>query len=341
MNTVRVHRQFKRKVLERGNNAVVIGVFQLKMNISIEDQLFIETLTKLQKYLTYTVLVSLFIIGNIGCIFNTIIFLCPYLRRSSCSRYFLASSFANAFQLNIGLASHILDSAFSIHPYHYSSILCKCRNYLINTAGFLSQTYLLFACIDRYFITTRFRPMSRIPIANRIILCTTCFWLLDLSHMLIYSDITVDNQFCFFSSATYVLFISIHNFILSGFLLPILMTIFGLLTLKNIQNIRRQVHSRRHRNHYLSLMLVSNIFISVVFTLLYTSGLMYLAFFVKNRTVDLSMKEKFYRRFISFIAIIFYYVPYAISFYVNILTSQRFRSEFQKSCYLNGRKRIS
>lgn len=310
------------------------------MNISIEDQLFIERLKNLQKYLTYTVLFSLFIIGNVGCIFNTIIFLCPYLRRSSCSRYFLASSFANAFQLNIGLASHILDSAFSIHPYHHSSILCKLRNYLINTVGFISQTYLLFACIDRYLITTRFRGMSRLPIANRIIICTTCFWLIDLSHMLIYSNITADNQFCFFSSAAYVLFISIHNFILSGFLLPILMTIFGLLTLKNIRNIRRQVHSRRHRNHYLSLMLISNIFISVVFTLMYTSGLMYISFFANGRANSLSLKEKFHRRFISFIAIIFYYVPYAISFYVNILTSQRFRSEFQKSFYLKWRKRI-
>lgn len=311
------------------------------MNITLEDQLLVETLRNIQKYLTYTVLVSLFIIGNIGCIFNTVIFRCPYLRTSSCSRYFLASSFANGFQLNIGLASHILDFAFSIHPYHYSSILCKLRNYLINTVGFLSQTYLLFACIDRFFITTRFRQMSRLPIANRIIFYTTCFWLIDLSHMLIYSDIIVNQRFCFFTSASYVVFISLHNFILSGLVLPILMTVFGLLTLVNIRHIRRQVRSRRHRDHYLSLMLLTNVFISVLFTLMYTSGLLYMSVFASNRQGHLTLKEQYQRRFISFIAIIFYYVPYAISFYVNIFTSQRFRREFRKSVYSNKRKTIS
>ena len=311
------------------------------MNISLEDQLLVETWMTVQKYLTYTVLIGLFTIGNIGCIFNVIIFRCPYLKTSSCSRYFLASSFANAFQLNIGLASHILDLTFAIHPYHYSSILCKLRNYLINTAGFLSQTYLLLACIDRYLITTRFRQISRLPIANRIILCTACFWLVDLSHMLVYSNVIANHHFCFFSSASYVFFISLHNFILSGLVLPILMTIFGILTLNNVRRIRRQVRSRRHRDHYLSLMLLTNIFISVLFTFMYTSGLLYMSVFASNRANNLSVKEQFQRRFISFIAIIFYYIPYAVSFYVNILTSQRFRREFRKSVYLKRRKTIS
>jgi hypothetical protein len=301
------------------------------MNTSIEDQLVINTLKTLQKRLTYTILISLFLIGNIGCIFNTIIFRRPCLKKSSSSRYFLASSFANVFQLNIGLASNILDFGFAIHPYHNSSILCKFRNYLINIAGFLSQTYLLFACIDRYLITSRYRRISKISIANRIILLITCFWFVNLSHMLIYSEISSINHFCFYSSSLYIVFISLHNLILSGFLLPILMIIFCLLTLKNIHQIRRRARSRKYRNHYLSLMLISNVFVSVIFTFIYTSGLIYISFFMVINENILSLKEKFQRRFISFIAIIFYYVPYAISFYVNIFTSERFRCELKKS----------
>ena len=304
------------------------------VSINFEDQLLIDTLKSLQKQLTYAILIPMLIIGNIGCIFNTIIFLRPYLISSSCTRYFLASSFANAFQLNIGLASNILDFGFSIHPYHSSSILCKFRNYLIITGGFLSQTYLLLACIDRYIITvnkSHYRPLNTISMANRIICLTACFWFIILSHMLVYSNILPNNHFCFYSSSSYTFFISLHNLILSGFILPILMSIFGLLTLKNIRRIRRQVSSRRKRKHYLSLMLTSNIFISVLFTFVYTSGLIYVSFFMMN-------KGKSQRRFILFIAIIFYYLPYVISFYVNILTSQRFRCELRKTFCVNRQK---
>jgi hypothetical protein len=319
---------------------MILFWFRLIMNANLSmnftDQLIIDTLKSLQKQLTYAVLIPLFIIGNIGCIFNAIIFLRPYLISSSCTRYFLASSFANAFQLNIGLTGNILDFGFSIHPYHNSSILCKFRNYLINIGGFLSQTYLLFACIDRYLLTinkSRYRKLNTIPMANRIICFTACLWFINLSHMLIYSNITSHNQFCFYSSSSYILFISLHNLILSGFILPILMIIFGFLTLKNMRQIRRRARSRQRRKHYLSLMLISNVFVNVLFTLIYTSGLIYLSFFMRNK-----IQQKIQRRFISFIAIIFYYVPYAISFYVNILTSQRFRSELRKVIYVKKRK---
>jgi hypothetical protein len=312
------------------------------MNTSVEDQLIIDTLKRLQKSLTYTILIPLFIIGNIGCIFNTIIFLNSYLKLSSSSRYFLASSFANVFQLNIGLAGNILDFGFSIHPYHNSLILCKFRNYLINIAGFLSQTYLLFACIDRYLITInkpRYRLINTIFIANRIIFFIACFWFINLSHIFIYSNISSYNHFCFYSSSSYIFFISLHNLILSGFILPILMISFGLLTLKNIQKIRRLVRSSsKRRNHYLSLMLISNVFISVIFTSIYTSGLIYIRFFMLNKENLSLLRKKSQRRFILFIAVCFYYVPYAISFYVNILTSQRFRCELKKSLHLNKRK---
>ncbi|CAF3416264.1 unnamed protein product [Rotaria sp. Silwood1] len=306
------------------------------ISIDLSDQLIIDTLKSLQKQLTYTILIFLFIIGNIGCILNTIIFLRPCLNSSSSSRYFLASSFANGLLLHIGLATHILDVGFSIHPYHNISILCKLRNYLINMGGFLSQTYLLLACIDRYLISlnkSRYRSINTIPMANRIILFSACFWLTILSHMLIFSSISPRHHFCFFSSLSYSFFISLHNLILSGFILPILMVFFGLLTLKNIQRIRRQARScrrRQRRYHYLSLMLISNVFVSVIFTLVYTSGLIYVSFFILTQENITSSRQKVQHRFISFIAIIFYYVPYSISFYVNILTSQHFRRELQK-----------
>ncbi|CAF1291068.1 unnamed protein product [Rotaria magnacalcarata] len=123
------------------------------VSISFDDQLVIANLQLLQKKLTYTVLILLLLIGNIGFILNTRIFHRPCLNGSSSSRYFLASSFANAFLLIMGLFSHILDADFSIQPLHYVSILCKLRDYLTNIGGFLSQSYLLLACIDRYLIS--------------------------------------------------------------------------------------------------------------------------------------------------------------------------------------------
>jgi hypothetical protein len=318
----------------------------MNTNVSIKDQLMIDTLKSLQQQLTYTVLISLLVIGNIGCIFNTIIFLRPYLISSSCSRYFLATSFANLFQLNIGLISNILDNGFAIHPYHYLSILCKLRNYFINVGGFLSQTYLLLACIDRYLIIvnkSRYRRINTISIANRIIIFGALFWFIILSHMPVYSNISLGNQFCFYSSSSYVFFISLHNLIISGCILPSLMVIFGLLTLKNIKKIRRHVriHRRRRRHHYSSLMLISNVFVSVIFTFIYTGALIYISFFMLTKGDVSPLRQQIEQRFISFIAIIFYYVPFAISFYVNILTSQRFRSELKKILFLKKNKSLN
>ena len=302
--------------------------------LSLEDRLVIETLRHIQRQFSYTLLIFFLLIGNIGCVFNTIIFLRPCLISSSCSRYFLASSFANVFQLNIGLISHILDFGFNIHPYHRSMVLCKLRNYLINVAGFLSQTYLLLACIDRYLISlnrSSSRQINTVAVANRIICAVTGFWIVTLSHMLVYSSILQTSQFCFFSSSSYVIFISFHNLVLSGFLLPILMVVFGLLTLKNIRRIRRQACARRRkrRNHYLSLMLISNVFVSVFFTLVYTSGLIYLSFFMTKSSTKNPYRDSVEQRFVSFVAIMFYYAPFAIFFYVNIFTSQRFRCELK------------
>lgn len=299
------------------------------MNFTDDEFLYGKFLQNLQKNLTYSLLIILLLIGNIGCVFNTIIFLRPHLIAASCSKYFLASSFANVFQLNIGLVSHILDSGFDIHPYHHSTILCKLRNYSITLAGFLSQTYLLLACIDRYLISlnTTKHPFL---FTKQILIVFTSFWSLSLCHLLFYSEILQSTQFCFFSSSIYVYFISFHNLILSGFVLPILMVIFGLLTLKNIRSIRRQARVRRRRRcHYLSLMLISNVFVSVIFTFIYTSGLIYLSFLVKQSTRTPS-RQRIEQKFITFGSIIFYYFPFAIFFYVNVFTSQRFRSELKK-----------
>ena len=307
----------------------------INTTLSMDDGQVIEKLETLKRQITYSLLIFFLLIGNIGCVFNTIIFLRPCLITSSCSRYFLAASFANLFQLDIGLVSHILDSGFDIHPHHSSTIICKLRNYLINTGGFLSQNYLLLACIDRYLISRKSSlsiKINRISLANRVILFSTCFWLIFLSHMLVYSEILIEKQFCFFSNSFYVIFISSHNLILSGFLLPFLMVIFGLLTWKNIRRIRQQTRQNRRRtrrNHYLSLMLISNVLVNVFFTLMYTAGLASLSVFFNNNSQTFSHRNKVEQTFVSFIAIIFYYAPFTIFFYINVLTSQRFRLELK------------
>ena len=302
-------------------------------NITSNDQFIINTLTSIQKQLTYTLLVSLVLVGNIGCILNTMIFSRPYLNSTSCSRYFLGSSFANAFQLNIGLVCIILDYGFGIHPYHHSSVLCKLRNYFINMGGFLSQTYILLACIDRYLVSInkpRYYRLLTKSMANHITYLSVVFWSVSLFHMIIYSDISVTNQFCYYLNSSYVIFISLHNLVLSGCVFPCLMAVFGLLTVRKIRSIQQRTHTYRRtkrRNHYLSLMLISNMLVSVIFTLLYTSGLIYLLCFMSK---DNSLKHKVQRGFIRLTATTVYYAQFSVSFYVNILTSERFRCELKQ-----------
>ncbi|CAF5214058.1 unnamed protein product [Rotaria magnacalcarata] len=85
------------------------------------------------------------------------------------------------------------------------------------------------------------------------------------------------------------------------------MVIFSILTLKNIRQIRRQTRSCGRHRHCLSFMLIS--------------GFIYVSFFLLTKAQMLSTRQKVQNKFISFIAIMFYYTPYAISCYVNALTS--------------------
>ncbi|CAF4615992.1 unnamed protein product [Rotaria socialis] len=197
--------------------------------------------------------------------------------------------------------------------FHYVPILCKLRNYSISISGFLSQSYLLLACIDRYLISANessYRQFNTIPMANRIIMFTIMFWLTILSHKLVYSNISSPHQFCFYSGASYTFLISLHNLILSGSILSILMATFSILTLKNIRQIRRQTRSCGRRHHCVSLMLISNVFVSVIFTFIYVGGLISVSFFLLTKAQMLSTRQKVRNKFISFIVIIFYYTPY-------------------------------
>ncbi|CAF1079713.1 unnamed protein product [Didymodactylos carnosus] len=283
----------------------------------------ISTLNELQVNLTYYVLQVFYVLGNVGCLLNGITFLQPLLRTSPCSMYFLASSCVNIFELNFGLLINILTYGYQLNPSNQSVLFCKLRNYLVNNFAFISQSYIVLACIDRYASScdaVRIRQLSSIRIFKYLTLFIGIFWFIVNLHLIIFGDIVQGR--------------------VSGLVMPFLMILFGLLTLKNVHRIRRQIQQSsvspnirrlKQRDMNLVRMLLTQVVFNVLFTLLYTMGLMYLSITTYVRSTPLTPLDISIQSFVSYLAIVFFFVPYCFAFYIYTLTAKTFRNELMKA----------
>src|SRR5690349_17484154 len=69
----------------------------------------------------------IWLIGNIGLIFNCIIFYQPALRKSPCSIYFIASNVSQFFVFNIALLTRLLLFGYDIKTIYFNRWYCKIR----------------------------------------------------------------------------------------------------------------------------------------------------------------------------------------------------------------------
>lgn len=179
----------------------------------------------------------LIIFGVIGNIFIFILF--NRRRYNACSIYLVSSAVANIFDLTVGGSLQINSSSYEDGSLR-SLILCKLSNYIPAFLGQVTKTLLIFACVDRYLITSQSATLRAITTLKRAKYCTVgiyVFWAIGASHTLIW--LTISHNQCMMVGF-YVTFTAIYSLLFIGLIPSMILCMFGYLTFQNI----RQLHNR-------------------------------------------------------------------------------------------------
>ena len=242
-----------------------------------------------------------------------------------------------------------LSIGFDIDLSSYNVVSCRLSVYVTFLFDSLSSFYLILAAIDRVMVTsvnalTRQRSTPRL--ARLSLAAGTLFWMLFHMHALILTDVLPigpSRTLCTPVPGSYSNFIGYYLLLVKSVLVPLLMAIFGLWTMRNIQNVRhRRVApacsvtgkgsganwtSINSKDRPLVLILLMNVSLYVVFNLPLSITAMYQQV---TPTSAQTFEQVQMNQFIRLVTLFISYVPPCIDFYGNLLVSKSFRSEAKR-----------
>ncbi|CAF1228095.1 unnamed protein product [Adineta steineri] len=256
------------------------------------------------------------------------------LRLSSSTQYFLAFALSS-----ILYTCEIPVMMFIRIRYGYIvtslSVGCRLQTFMINIMPLFISTMLVFASIDRFFVsssTVRMRNLSQVHIARRIIIITIILTVIYISPiLLIYYFNSNMNQCISYSSTIAIIYLS-SRIIFSYIIIPFAMAIFGFLIIRNIRNqIHRinpfainpkQQNRRRYRRieNQLARMLILQVSAYLIFSTPAGVGYTLVTFIPSMNTV-----------FVNQLRIIFSLWQqniYFLTLFIYILSSKTYRQEF-------------
>ncbi|CAF1365566.1 unnamed protein product [Adineta ricciae] len=254
---------------------------------------------------------------------------------------------------------------YGIDMKNNSTILCKIGWYYSFTVQNFSLFCLSLASFDRYCGSSsnvHMRRFCTMKTAQRIVLVLAIFVLFSYCHVPIFYQLDPTLNQCTIINATYRQFLSILSGIYISHLPVFLMLVFGVLTIFNVKKSRRRlipaqpevliasatapahilenvvrlrdhfvhaaispqnVASQRTRNdQQLLQMLIFHVLTYICLTI-FPTVVYYVMTFTPITEIIL---------FLFYISRLPYYVVFAISFYVYVLSSRVYRKEFSKLC---------
>lgn len=237
----------------------------------------------------------LVIIGDVGELLNVLVFVQANFRNNSCAIYFLAAACIRLVFINytilfnglsIGKRCHTnycsssfpWDLGYNVHSAQTSLAVCKMKLYLTTLTAILPPSFMVLACIDRFAsssMNARVRSWSRPYVAYRMIAVVTLFWVIFSIHPLIGAIIyqSPGQSYCYIQDGVYAIFVAFYSVICNYLLPPILMAVFGLLTIINIRRTRRRVQTApglapmAQKDRYLFQMLIFQVLVNIIFTI--------------------------------------------------------------------------
>ncbi|CAF1230427.1 unnamed protein product [Adineta steineri] len=297
-------------------------------------------------------IVILYIIGMIGAILNIITFRQKEIRCHPCSVYFLFSSIVDfcIMNINILLEIIIIFNPFIFNLIYSTQFWCKIGNYITFILPCLSSSYIIFASIDRYLVSSlnqAVRKWSNLKITRIVIIVTPIIWALlglyiPITNNLV-SDPIINNAQCIVQTNSAVIFSIIGEFIFilfNGAIAPLLLCIFGLLILYDKKKSRQRVLAQQqNRNNFNKISNVANRQNKHMITMLLVQVSLTIIFNIPNIVIYMIsyFNMKSYCPMPLLILIIFntigrwfHYMNYCKTFYINTLTSSLFRKSLRK-----------
>ncbi|UJR20373.1 hypothetical protein I4U23_023505 [Adineta vaga] len=277
------------------------------------------------------------IIGIFGNTMNILIFTRKTLRRNSCTQYFLAGSINNLLVVCFLFIISLISDGYGVTISSYSSIICKLNCYLSYLIYNISPYLLVLASFDRFCCSSSsvvLRSLTQVHIARKIIITMLGIFLaIFIPLLIVYDLIDSDPPQCISTSQTFNANWSIFQLIFYAMAPPILMVIFGLLTLWNIRIQRRliqpinsnnQSHGRNNRRLYrrsdneLLRMLIFQVFAYVLCATV-LCVMMTIINFVPNPTLLMVTLLR--------ISMLPFFLSYCTSFYIYTLSGKLYRQE--------------
>ncbi|CAF2545908.1 unnamed protein product [Rotaria sp. Silwood2] len=283
-----------------------------------------------QEFIVYLPLIFISF-GVIGFIGNAFTFLQPSLRFNNCCIYLLCGSLVDVMNLFINLLMNYLNVTTG---YILSLItvrhLCKLKIFSLVFLPQLSINFLALSLIDRFActcsLTSSIRHIRRLKMIPWIIVIIIAISGISSFYAPIYYDI-VPNLGCVCTNRLFnaVLYIIVH-----GFITPFFMSIFVLLTYRNVQLSRHRAGLKNLANIDRS----RNPFIRMIFTQVFTTSfltLQWIIFYIYHLIVVDNIKsdeQHTVHYFVWYVSNNIYYLINVKSFYLSTLTSRSFRKTF-------------
>lgn len=291
--------------------------------------------------------------GNVGSILSLIVFTKKNLRKNPCSIYLIVSNIANLVVLNllILIMTQLMGYDNPIAPFNLE--FCRSGLYMGFVMDILCPFYLILASIDRLLVTSsnaRIRQRSTRRLAYICIIGGTSFWFLLHLHVLFFAtliEVGPNTFICYFNNTIYLIITAYYQLIVKGICVPLILTILGLKTLRNIQRVRRTVvapvlqpdnsgaetniRSTRSLDRQFIRILLMDISMYIIFTIMLAIVLMYQQI-IQHTTMNLDQMQTL--TLLRNVAVLSNYIPSCIGFYTNLIASKTFRNELKKSLFL-------
>jgi len=247
----------------------------------------------------------------------------------------LIGSLASLIQIIFGLVILIISEGFQIDWTLTNIAWCKIRTYIAVCASLTALSCFVLTAMDRFFSTCRqikWRYLNSVYFAKQICLLTIIIWMLAAIPILIYTIPISTKRACVSSSLIWSqIFTYFFNLFCYGIFPWFFMSLFGILTIKNLRQIHRQrinplsipVLTRMARiDHQLTTILFVQIIISIISSIPYCIQNIY------NNLTQTIIKTQYRQAqenlFLQIVRLAFY-LNYVSTFYVNYLSSPIFR----------------
>ncbi|CAF0975212.1 unnamed protein product [Adineta steineri] len=252
------------------------------------------------------------------------------LRSSSCTHYFFASFLGTIVYMFVTPLGGILRLRYNI-VFNAFPFGCKTSNFFAYGSQVFITLMLVCASIDRYFVSSssvRLRNLGKVRVAQRIIIIVSIMTIIFMSPYFYIYDWNYETNQCSLSSMVFAfVYISIRV-VLYYIVAPLIMLVFGGLTIYNIRSQANRIAPVGQQNHHrrtegqLARMLIIQVGVYIVFLL--PSGVTYtLITFVPE------MNTLFYIT-IRTITILWQQGAFFFSFFVYILSAKVYRDELKK-----------